>query len=127
MNDPWGTGLLPATSELEPLPAHLASFMLRRRMEPGESWPAASELLEVEALMAEGWHPLDPAPLTCALPAAWPEEHRCWVPDRLPRFGILHQDDERWLVPYTQEDSEDLRAELVADLEECGLPEPPAS
>lgn len=125
MNDPWGAHLPPAVTDPGPVPAHFSSFTLRRRLEPGESRPVASELPEVRALMAKGWHLLNNAPLICALPAVWPAAHRCWVPDRMPRFSILPQGDERWLVPHGEEDIQDLRADLVSDLEECGLPAPP--
>lgn len=38
--------------------------------------------------MADRWRPLDGAPLHALLPAAWPKDHRTWIPDRLPRFAI---------------------------------------
>jgi hypothetical protein len=130
MSDPWGRELPAATAgrRVGPLPARLAELAAltgRRQLAPGErwNWPSAADLPEVAALVAEGWQVLEPAPLYLCLPALWPEPHRCWVPDRLPRVGVVFDGHRRWLTPVTRRREADGTAELAA---ECGLPEPPA-
>jgi len=120
------------TGEPPPLPprlAELAALTEPRELGPGErfSFPRAVELPEVQALAGDGWRPLEPAHVFGGLPAVWPVEHRCWVPDRLPRMSssyctggahrVVPWDESVW-----EEDAQDRRA-LVA---ECGLPAEPA-
>lgn len=116
--------------EAEPLPprlADLAALTGRRPLVEGErwDWPSAEELPEVRALAGERWRPLEPAPLYWCLPAVWPPDHRCWVPDRLPRLSRGFQGAHRWLEPWAEETDKKMHADLVAEAAVCGLPEPP--
>jgi hypothetical protein len=118
MNDPWGIQQPPADvrtdAALPPRVARLAEVQETKiALTPedpcAQPFPAAQDLAEVQTLMREGWRPLHDAPLYCLLPAAWPAEHRAWVPDRLPKVGmagttdtyrgaviVLPEDDEGW-------------------------------
>jgi hypothetical protein len=94
VTDPWGMRQPPAgVDPVAPLPPRLARLAevqaTGTALSAGEPYaqgfPRADELPEVQELMREGWRPLDSAPLHCLFPAAWPPEHRTWIPDRLPR------------------------------------------
>lgn len=98
--DPWGLDELPAVpdADLQPLPpvlAEIAAAMedgtrLPFRDPSGTGRPGAADLPEVQALAAQGWKPL-PGGLGSdvgLVPAVWPPEHRCWVHDRVPPFGV---------------------------------------
>jgi hypothetical protein len=132
-DDPWGRGLPPATLNEPPAPlpsrlADLAALTGRRPLMPGQRWqrPVPEELPEVATRVAAGWRPLEESLPWCCLPAVWPLDHRCWVPDRLPRVTAstcVGADGERhWLGPW---DDEVRQADLAEQAAECGLPEPP--
>jgi hypothetical protein len=129
MDDAWGEALPPATvgRAVEPLPPRLAALTDRRDLAPGErwAWPAADELPEVRALTDAGWRPLDPAPLYCCLPAVWPAEHRCWVPDRLPKISQGSDGRRTWLEPWDSATRQSMDADLAEEAAGCGLPAPP--
>lgn len=133
---PWGLEQPPAdigpVAALPPRLARLAEVQatgvaLTDEDPYAEDFPAAAELPEVRKLMRSGWRPLDDAPLHCLLPAAWPREHRAWVPDRLPKVGMggttdTYQSD---IVPLP--DDEDWHDDYPAEQARVvGLPEPPA-
>lgn len=106
-DDPWGRDTPPAVpaADLPPLPprlAELAALSGPRELAPGEDLPFASpdELPEVRALAQHGWLALDGAPMWSCLPAVWPVEHRCWVPDRLPPFRKGSDGRRRWVCPW---------------------------
>lgn len=132
MDDPWGRDTPPAlTGEPPPLPprlAELAALTEPRELAPGErfAFPRAVELPEVQSLAAEGWRPLEPADAFICLPAVWPAEHRCWVPDRLPRvssafcMGGAHR-----IVPWDAGDRTWIAEERTARVAECGFPPEP--
>lgn len=131
MPDPWGVATPPAVDAgtVPPLPdrlADLAALTGRRPLGPDETWtwPGAAELPEVRALAPDGWRPLEPAPLHWCLPAVWPADHRCWVPDRLPRISVASDGDRQWLHP-TDPGRGDLTEDLATAASECGLPAPP--
>lgn len=132
MRDPWGVEDPPAVSDPGPLPAWLAELATltgRRRLAEGEDfrWPCPEDLPEVAALVAEGWRVLDADLFSRVLPGVWPREHRVWVPDRLPRVWVCEDDrGRRWAEPVDAEDREADDADLAAEAEEAGLPEPPA-
>ncbi len=134
MTDPWGLEEPPAVSTpTGPLPPHLArladvqaSGVALTNEDPyAQGFPSAEELPEVATLMRQGWRPLHGAPLYCLLPAAWPAEHRTWVPDRLPRVGTGGTTGTYWseIVPIPDEDRhDDYPAEQA---QAVGLPDPP--
>jgi hypothetical protein len=136
MTDPWGIQQPPADigpdAPLSPRLARLADVQatgiaLTAEDPYAQGLPAADELAEVQALMREGWRPLDGAPLYCLLPAAWPADHRTWVPDRLPRVGMAATTDRYWgaIVPLP-EDDEDRQDDYPAEqARAAGLPDPP--
>lgn len=131
--DPWGTSLPPVElpERHVPLPprlAELAALTGRRELEPAESfdWPDAAELPEVRALSAHGWRPLDEAWPRPILPAVWPAEHRCWVPDRLPRISQCFDGRGQWLQPWNEDDQDNALADAAELASEAGLPAPPA-
>jgi len=134
--DPWGMLTPPALAGgVAPLPARLVELVDLatsgefRVLEPGERWvfPSAEELPEVQVLAAHGWRPLGEDPMTRLLPAVWPAQHRCWVPDRLPRMSTsvcppdMRQRVQAWPEAFTA----DAAAEVAAAAAECGLPAPP--
>lgn len=89
-DDPWGVDETPAVdpARVAPLPPRLAELAALRGPRPvhdDDRWPDARELPEVQQLESEGWQVLEPAPMLLCLPAFWPRDLRCWVPDRLPR------------------------------------------
>lgn len=135
MVDPWGLEQPPAdTGPVAALPPRLAR--LARVQATGvaltdedpyaQDFPAAAELPEVKMLVRSGWRPLESAPLYCLLPAAWPVEHRTWVPDRLPKVGMGGTTDcySSDIVPLP--DDEDWHDDKPAEQARAvGLPEPP--
>jgi hypothetical protein len=90
-------------------------------------FPSAEELPEVQALVLDGWSPLGEDPMTRMLPTVWPPQHRCWVPDRLPRLSMSASPPDPqeigavWSPMVTGEVAED----MAPDGAECGLPAPP--
>jgi len=77
---PWGRALparLPSEA-LGLLPSWLSEQALVSAVPPRR--PRAEELPEVQALLGDGWEPLEDAPLFANLPAVWPLAHRCRVP-----------------------------------------------
>jgi len=123
--DAWGRHLPPQVpgDALPPLPEGLTEASLLAA-EPLRS-PGPADLPEVQALMAGGWEPLEGAPLFSNLPAVWPAEHRCWVPDRLPRLVRLW-DGARWRArPWDGDLFARDAAERAASARACGLEPPP--
>jgi hypothetical protein len=135
VTDPWGSQQPPAiTGAVPPLPPRLvrlaevqASGVALTEEDPyAQGFPAALELPEVQELTGQGWRPLDGAPLYCLLPAAWPPQHRAWVPDRLPRVGMGATTDTYWgeIVPLPDNDY-DPDGHIVAEARRTGPPAPP--
>ncbi len=131
-DDPWGADVPPATvsqvtAALPPRLAELRALSRRRDLLAGERWgfPSAEELPEVAALVRSGWFALDGAPLHACLPAVWPGEHRCWVPDRLPQVRHRFDGQRRWVEPWSPQDRTEAREHVVTIADECGLPPPP--
>jgi len=131
--DPWGMRTPPAVAgEVPPLPARLVELVDlvtsggSRVLEPGERWvfPSSEELPEVQVLAADGWRPLGEDPMTWLLPAVWPAQHRCWVPDRLPRMStsVCPPDMRQRVQARPERVTADAAAAAVV---ECGLPAPP--
>jgi hypothetical protein len=136
VTDPWGSQQPPAiTGAVPPLPPPLVRLAevqatgvpLTEEDPYAQDFPAAQELSEVQQLMGQGWRPLDCAPLYCLLPAAWPSEHRAWVPDRRPRVGMGATTDTYWgaIVPLPDDDY-DPDEHIVENARRAGLPDPPA-
>ena len=126
--DPWGRDEPPATTPTAPLPprlADLAALTGRRPYSGPWDFPAPGELPEVQHLAADGWRPLEPAPLYSCLPAVWPAECRCWVPDRLPKVGDGFDGHGQWLEPWPAMVYESAREDAIQDAADCGLPAPP--
>ena len=134
MTDPWGLEQQPAVSDPSALlPPRLARFaevqatgVSLARLDPyAQDFPAAEELPEVETLMHQGWRVLHPAPLHCLLPAAWPVQHRTWVPDRLPHVGMGGSNGAYWseLVAMPVDDWYDEHP--AKNARAVGLPDPP--
>jgi hypothetical protein len=132
VEDPWGLADPPAEHDEAPLPPRLAALAGLTEptnvpeKDPLWRWPAAEELPEVRVLMAQGWYPLDGSPLHGLLPTAWPAEHRCWLPDRLPKVSHRYDGVLSYLVPAeagrrTRASNELVEEEAV----EAGLPLPP--
>ncbi|GAB3668994.1 hypothetical protein GCM10027589_35940 [Actinocorallia lasiicapitis] len=128
--DPWGWNEPPAGGRLEPLPERLAELAeLRGQLPvgPGVDWPGPGDLPEVAALVDEGWTVLEYA---STLPAVWPPEHRCWVPDRLPRVEADYSDPDDFespmiIRPWTIDEHADHRGEEVDLARQDRLPAPP--
>ena len=137
-DDPWGRDEPPAVADVDllPLPPALAEIeaMLDngedRVLAPGERHllPGVADLPEVAGMADEGWEPL---PIGFAgwewasLPAVWPREHRRWVRDRMPRFGLMScGDDETLLGPEAGRDTHQqwLLARMARSVD---LPPPP--
>jgi hypothetical protein len=57
------------------------------------------------------------------LVTAWPAHHRCWVPDRLPRFRWSRRGDDTWWEPWQDKDQDDDHLRSLTD--EAGLPPAP--
>ncbi len=136
MTDPWGLEQPPAVSDDSPtLPPRLArlaqvqatGIALTHEDPHAQDGPSSQGLPEVQALMREGWQPLHGAPLYCLLPAAWPAEHRAWVPNRLPAVGMGGTTDTYWSEIVAIPDEDDWQDDYPAEQARAvGLPEPPA-
>ena len=137
MSDPWGLDSPPSLlpDPLPPLPPRLTRLAEMAATgapaHPDEvSFPCTDELPEVQALAPDGWRPLDGAPLHSLLPAAWPDKHRTWIPDRLPRFALrglttASYRDSFVLVP-DDDLEDDWPYEHIAEMATAaGLPAPP--
>lgn len=132
MDDPWGRDTPPAlTGEPPPLPprlAELAALTGPRDLAPDEAFrlPSFSELPEVQELLGHGWHVLGGELMFMALPAVWPAEHRCWLPDRLPRASISScTGGIRRVEPRSLEDRDEHDAEWAEIAASAGVPAPP--
>ena len=132
-DDPWGVSTPPALEgEPPPLPpelSQLAGFVAGA--EP-ERWPrdrpmpTELDLPEVQALAEQGWQPVSASPETRLLPAVWPSEHRCWVPDRLPPVMLAMTEDRVWLEPVPESRLAEWEDEVTAEAAAAGLPPRPA-
>jgi hypothetical protein len=131
--DPGGADVPPATADrlLPPLPPRLAELA---NLPPdglpvtGQSpaWADPEELPEVQEHMYEGFRSLPDNPLCFALPAVWPDAHRCWVPDRLPRWrSVSCPPGPLTLYPHGEQERDRRREEARERAEAHGLPEPP--
>ncbi|WP_020142567.1 hypothetical protein [Terracoccus sp. 273MFTsu3.1] len=139
MDDPWGLHAPPAVAEadLEPLPAVLAE--IASAMESGERLaaserghlerPGARDLPEVDALVRQGWEPLAALRLGSdvgLLPAVWPTQHRCWLHDRVPSFGVCaYGPGETYIEPDMRNPQRE-HWELARHARSAGLPPPPS-
>ena len=138
LSDPWGRDEPPAVAEanLEPLPPALAEIerMLEygedRPLGPGErlGLPGLADLPEVAALAAEGFEPLPNGLMgfdSAFLPAIWPREHRRWVRDRMPKFGLVSSgEDDLVLGPEMGGDTHQLWL-LAREARSLGMAPPP--
>ncbi len=89
-------------------------------------FPDPSELPEVQGLVADGWRPLDGAPLHALLPAAWPREHRTWVPNRLPQVAIAGCTTDEYLSTVVPVDDDwEPDDDVDSDAHAAGLPAQP--
>lgn len=64
------------------------------------------------------------------LPAIWPTELRCWLPDRMPKTYGMFDGQRSWVIPVGQQSHSDHRQLAPDDFEvelaaEVGLPPPP--
>ena len=138
IDDPWGRHAPPAVAEadLEPLPAVLAE--IASALASGDRLPAperghldrpgARDLPEVDALVGQGWEPLAALRLGSdvgLLPAVWPAEHRCWLHDRVPAFGVCaYGPGETYIEPDLRNPQRE-HWELARHARSVGLPPPP--
>ena len=126
-DDPWGRDEAPAVApaDLSPLPASLSFEALAAARPPRFARP--EQLPEVAALMAQGWEPLEDAPLYYNAPAVWPRAHRCWVVDRLPRVSIGYLGDGTLVSvePWDDETAAEVAADRAEAAREGGLEPPP--
>ncbi|HEU4676492.1 MAG TPA: hypothetical protein VFS29_10910 [Motilibacteraceae bacterium] len=140
MDDPWGRDEPPAIApeDLPPLPAELARLAALTGPvpypdDPGWQPPTFDDLPEVQALAAEGWRVLEDAPFLAPLPALWPREHRCWLPDRLPRVSIRmwHSPhlpptrQRREIVPWDEHGRAQMWTDWCLVCAQAGVPDPP--
>jgi hypothetical protein len=129
--DPWGVDDPPAVTDPPPLPPALAQLAaLTGPLEmPGTErapQPRADELPEVQELMRAGWRVANPSPMWSFLPAVWPEPHRCWVPDRLPRFSRSRTRDHVLVItPWEPGQAAGFHDEVSHMLARVGFPPPP--
>ncbi len=136
--DAWGRDDPPAVADedLQPLPAALAA--IAQALSDGDripcpdpspsGRPGARDLPEVAALVREGWEPLPTARLdteTGLLPAAWPPEHRCWVHDRIPAFGVCSYGPGETFIEPEMRSAEREHWELIRTARSAGLSAPP--
>ena len=113
------------TSPLPPRLAELAGLIAPRAVPDDFAWPSVEELPEVAELMALGWQVVDANDIgLCLLPAVWPGEHRCWLPDRLPKVFTSFDGTSTRVLPMSMRRHEpyDWEAEYA---EAAGLPRPP--
>lgn len=76
--------------------------------------------------MEQGFRPHSPPGEPLALPAVWPDAHRCWVPDRLPRWTSTFCPPEPIVVTPHGEDLRRAHQDWLAEpAAEQGLPAPP--
>lgn len=137
MNDPWGLdeSAAPHPEPPEPLPprlAKMAALSARDLVTDAADWesPGPQALPEVAALLAQGWALLGEDPRHRMLPAIWPTELRCWLPDRMPKIYGMFNGQNSWVIPAGQQDGPDHRHQTPDDFEidlaaEVGLPPPP--
>lgn len=138
-DDPWGVhqAAAPHPDPPEPLPpplAKLAEITSALQVEDWAEWdsPGPQALPEVAALLADGWCLLGPDQRYSLLPAVWPAQLRCWLPDRMPKVwrvfdggsvaSVITDDEHRRLRNRDDDPSADAAAELA---EQAGLPAPP--
>jgi len=137
-DDPWGLQEPPAAAEadLEPLSGVLAEIL--QALESGDRLPAperghldrpgARDLPEVAALVGQGWEPLAALRLGSdvgLLPAVWPSQHRCWLHDRVPAFGVCaYGPGETYIEPDIRNPQRE-HWELARQARSVGLPPPP--
>ena len=79
-------------------------------------------------MSVEGWEPLGPLGLESdvgLLPAVWPPEHRRWVKDRVPDFGVVSHGDDRAFIEPEIRSPERAHWELARSARSVGLPPPP--
>ncbi len=91
MTDPWRLDqpMAACPDPPDPLPPRLARLAaLTESVVMPDDWTSIEreELPEVAALMERGWRYLDDDPRYALLPAIWPLELRCWLPDRRPKM-----------------------------------------
>ncbi len=136
MDDPWGLHepAAPHPEPPDPLPpqlAKLAALTAPHMVVDGEDWdsPGVEALPEVAALIEQGWRPVGSDPRYSLLPAVWPTELRCWLPDRMPKVYSSFDGQTVRIIPAGQSchpghpgHAADHSAELAA---EAGLPIPP--
>lgn len=123
----WDAPAAALPDPLPPLPARLqriADLTGPTREDLGD-WARPAELPEVQALAADGWVAPGDNPYLLVLVAAWPVEHRCWVPDRLPRFSWSRRGDDTWWEPWHDEDHTSVDKHLRSLTDEAGLPPAP--
>jgi hypothetical protein len=96
--------------------------------------PSVKELPEIQALALDGWRPVGKDSMMWLLPGLWPSEHRCWVPDRLPRVTMslriqgqsMGTQSKRVTVEaWSDRVKADAAASDAEAAAECGLPAPP--
>lgn len=131
-DDPWGADTPPAIAgEPPPLPRELAELELFVAGAGPCTWPAgrdlptALDLPEVQELAREGWYPVSSGWFNQVLPAVWPTEHRCWVPDRLPRVMLAMTEERSWIEPLSARVREEGEASMAQEVAAAGLPTPP--
>ena len=83
--------------------------------------PRPEDLPEVQALMAEGWEPLEEIPYLWNLPSVWPAEHVTSVPDTLPRYSTVSDGETTTRRPWTDEDRAFMSGERAAMARRAGL------
>ena len=137
MDDPWGLNEPPAPhpDPPEPLPpqlAKLAALTTPHVVAEGEDWdsPGPQALPEVAALLAEGWGLLEGDGRYAFLPAIWPPELRCWLPNRLPQVSGSFDGQTSMVFPADQSPHRETHRMMDSDGEtdlaaEVGLPVPP--
>lgn len=132
-DDPWGADTPSALAgAAPPLPPELAALGAFVAGEAPCTWPAGRDLPteldlpEVQALANEGWYPVERGSPGQLLPAVWPREHRCWVPDRLPRVMLAMTEERSWIEPLSAWAREQQEVSLTEEAAAAGLPIPPA-
>jgi hypothetical protein len=129
----WDVPPLLANDDLPPLPprletlANLAGPLPLERFEAVHgpwSWPSPAELTEVARCVRDGWHLPEPYAAHLVLPAAWPAEHRGWLPDRVPRVWMTSGDSPK-LLPLTADDIEHDTDPAADELGMIGVDAPP--
>ncbi|EWT03520.1 hypothetical protein N865_17035 [Intrasporangium oryzae NRRL B-24470] len=137
-DDPWGLADAPAVAvaDLEPLPAVLAEIAaaldLGERIPVDEGAhvdrPSARDLPEVDALVRQGWEPLPVMSFGSdlgLLPVVWPVEHRCWLHDRVPAFGVCSYGPGETYIEPDMRNPQRQHWELARTARSLGLAPPP--